>query len=314
MQQRAALWITRAFCTSPSEGIEAIAGLTPIYLYLQKLNGHHHLHYASIPPSHAINSLLDLAHAKNQSAHKFATSNLTNKQQTNLKSPIKDVNEHLNEIFLCFNPTHILFSPGSRVVDHFSSRIVFYSPLLSSNKDTQIHIQNLNHAFRQLQDSPHSTAIIADGGVKKSNVTSAVAHTWSNNSIINQFCTQTINIISIEAELMFICIGLILAINNKDTHQILVITDAISVAKKILESQSNPLQKSILSIADNMNSFFSRDNRNVIHFWQCPNKAEWPRHKLVDDQVKAAENRPIYPSRNSYLFSRKKECNNALKE
>jgi len=34
----------------------------------------------------------------------------------------------------------------------------------------------------------------------------------------------------------------------------------------------------------------------------------------VDNQVKVAVNIPIYPSRNLYLFSRKKECDNALKE
>jgi len=43
MQQRAALWITGAFRTSPSKGIEAIVGLIPITLYLRKLNGRHHL-------------------------------------------------------------------------------------------------------------------------------------------------------------------------------------------------------------------------------------------------------------------------------
>jgi len=38
MQHRAALWITGAFRTSPTEGIEAIAGLMPINLHLKKLN------------------------------------------------------------------------------------------------------------------------------------------------------------------------------------------------------------------------------------------------------------------------------------
>ena len=59
MQQRAALCITGVFQTSPSKSIEAIVGLIPITLYLHKLNGRHYLCYASIPPSHAINSLLD---------------------------------------------------------------------------------------------------------------------------------------------------------------------------------------------------------------------------------------------------------------
>ena len=106
IQQRAALWITGAFRTSPSEGIEAITGLIPITLHLRKLNGRHHLHYASILPSHTINSLLDSQHAKNQAPYKTATSKLTAKQQTNLKSPIKDVNDRLNSVRNCFNPLH----------------------------------------------------------------------------------------------------------------------------------------------------------------------------------------------------------------
>jgi len=43
MQQRAALWITEAFCTSPTWGVEAIAGLISIHFYLDKLIGYYHL-------------------------------------------------------------------------------------------------------------------------------------------------------------------------------------------------------------------------------------------------------------------------------
>jgi len=39
MQRRVAIWILGAFKTSPSYGIEAIAGLIPIKLHLQKLGG-----------------------------------------------------------------------------------------------------------------------------------------------------------------------------------------------------------------------------------------------------------------------------------
>ena len=173
-----------AFWTSPSEGIEAIAGLIPIILHLCKLNGRHHLHYAFIPLSYAINSLLDSQHAKNQTPHKIATSKLTAKQQANLKSPIKDVNERLNSIRNCFNLLHPLFTPGSRIVDHFSSRISFYSPSSSSDEDLYQHLQSLNLTFRSSQVNHNSAAIIADEGIKKSHVTTAVAHIWVNNSVI----------------------------------------------------------------------------------------------------------------------------------
>jgi len=135
---------------------------------MHKLNGRHHLRYGSIPSTYAINSLLDSQHAKNHPPHKTATSKLTDKQRSNLKSPIKDVNERLNGVRECFNPLFPLFSPGSRVVDHFSTRFSFHSPSSSSDEDLYHHIQNLNQAFRSSQTAPHNITIVADGGIKKS--------------------------------------------------------------------------------------------------------------------------------------------------
>jgi len=178
MQCKAALWITGAFRTSPSDGIEAIAGLIPVTLHIRKLNGRHHLRYGTISSLHAINLLLDSQHAKNHPPHRVTTSKLTNKQWANLKSPIKDVNKCLDSIRNCFNPTFPLFSPGSRVVDHFSSRISFHSPSSSSDEDLFQHLQNLNHAFRSSQTSFFSTTIITDGGIKKSHVATAVTYIW----------------------------------------------------------------------------------------------------------------------------------------
>ena len=106
------------------------------------------------------------------------------KQQANLKSPIKDVNEHLNGIRSCFNPLHSLFSPGSQIVNHFSSRFSFHSPSSSSDKDLHQHFQSLNLTFRSSQVNHNSIAIIADGGIKKSHVAIAVVYIWADNSVI----------------------------------------------------------------------------------------------------------------------------------
>jgi len=303
MQQRAALWITGAFQTFSSEGIEAIASLIPITLHLRKLNGRHHLCYASIPPSHAINSLLDSQHAKNQMPHKTATSKLTAKQQANLKSPIKDVNERLNSIRNCFNPLHPLFTPGSRIVDHFSSRISFHSPSSSSDEDLNQHLQNLNLAFRSSQVNHNSAAVITDGGIKKSHVVTAAVHIWADNSVIKQLQVHSLNITSIKAELMAVCTGLIPAIEIDNIHDITVITDSITAARKILESKVDPLQNMLIPLATAVKTFLSKDGRNKICFWYCPSRAEWPRHKLVDDQVKASSCTPTFPSKESHLLS-----------
>ena len=184
IQCKAALWITGTFWIFPSDGIEAITGLIPITLHICKLNGRHHLRYGFVPFSHAINLLLDSQHAKNHPLHKAMTSKLTEKQQSNLKSPIKDVNEYLNGVKDCYNPLFPLFSPGSRVVDHFSSRFSFYSPPSSSNEDLFHHLWNLDQAFRSSQTSPYNIAIIADRGIKKSQIITIVMHIWTDNFIV----------------------------------------------------------------------------------------------------------------------------------
>jgi len=111
------------------------------------------------------------------------------------------------------------------------------------------------------------------------------------------------NIMPIKAELMSMHLGLIPAMDNKDTCTITVITDS-----------PNPLQRIILPIASKMMAFLNRSSQNTIQFWQCPKKTEWSQHKLVNNQVKAFNGTPTCPSKNLYLFSRKKKCGSTLKE
>ena len=69
------------------------------------------------------------------------------------------------------------------------------------------------------------------------------AHIWVNNFIVKQLQLQSTNVISIKAELMAIQIGLILAIKLTNTHDIIIITDSISTARKILESKVNSVRE-----------------------------------------------------------------------
>ena len=59
MQKRATIWILGAFKTSPLYGIEAIAGLIPINLHLQKLGGRSQLQANKLPPSYLLHLLID---------------------------------------------------------------------------------------------------------------------------------------------------------------------------------------------------------------------------------------------------------------
>jgi len=111
---------------------------------------------------------------------------------------------------------------------------------------------------------------------------------------------------------MAICISLTFAFENSEAQQILVITDSLEAEKKIISSGNQYLQKSIIPIAKKIQSFLSKDKRNAIHFWHCPNKLEWPRHTLVNKEAKLSHIPPTLPEKNLFLLSKKIECNLSL--
>jgi len=54
MQRRAALWIVGTFKMSPSIGVEAITGLIPINLHLQKIGGRSQLRVHLLLSNHIL--------------------------------------------------------------------------------------------------------------------------------------------------------------------------------------------------------------------------------------------------------------------
>jgi len=77
LQRRVATWILGAFKTSPSYGIEAIAGLISIYLHLQKLSSRSQLRGHTLPTNHIIRLLLDNSPNHPSPPHDLSLSTLT---------------------------------------------------------------------------------------------------------------------------------------------------------------------------------------------------------------------------------------------
>jgi len=119
-----------------------------------------------------------------------------------------------------------------RLVDHFSDRIVFHSPDSSKDEALFIYSSNLNLAFEETQKSSKGVAIISDRSVKTSGSATAIAHIWRDNKVTNRLKMHTSNITLLEAELMAIQMGVALALENTESHKIIVIMDVPEAAKK----------------------------------------------------------------------------------
>ena len=78
MQRWAMIWILGAFKTSPSFGVEAIAGLIPIKLHLQKLGERSQLQAYKLPYNHFLCSLIDSDPNQTTNFKSSALDSLTN--------------------------------------------------------------------------------------------------------------------------------------------------------------------------------------------------------------------------------------------
>ena len=120
MQRKAAIWILRAFKTSPLLGIEAIMGLISIKLHLQKLGGRSQLRAHSLPPNHLIQTIIESYHGTHKLWHPALLDALTNCQRFHVKGHLVDTNNKFNGIFPSFSPLYSELSPGLRIIDNFS--------------------------------------------------------------------------------------------------------------------------------------------------------------------------------------------------
>jgi len=117
MQRRVAIWILGVFKTSPTEGVEALAGLISIKLHVQKLGGRSQFHAISLSPNHIICSLMDSPFSSHNYQHLSSLSSFTDHQKTKIKGHLANANNRSYVVFPSFSPLHPELSPGLRVID-----------------------------------------------------------------------------------------------------------------------------------------------------------------------------------------------------
>ena len=88
IQRKAAIWILGAFKTFPSSSIEAIVGLIPINLHLQKLSERSQLRSHSLPYNHILQSLMEPKTLSLPKLHLLLLSSLAKYQRELIKCPV----------------------------------------------------------------------------------------------------------------------------------------------------------------------------------------------------------------------------------
>ena len=100
----------------------------------------------------------------------------------------------------------------------------------------------------------------------------------------------------------------------QDIICIIVITNAITAAKWIFDSSVHLYQLHSIVISKNLRCFFKKNSNNAIAFWNCPDSIKWSPHFLVDKKSKCIKIDHIFPSKMSWGFRKKEECNIIVKQ
>ena len=261
MQWRAALWITRAFQTSSSGGIEAILGLIPIYLYIKKLYNHFFSRGYSLPHNHIIKSILSSDESSDHTLYSLSLDTLTFKQRSSLNSSLINMDNKKNKFIASFNPFNQEFSPGNRLIDSFSNIISFYP----QGKNVKNHIQNLDFLMLRASSNSSTSLVISNVSIKN-NVTTSLSHIHIHNKPVIKMLHCTMNVTSTEAKLLAIHCSINQSIGLHQINKIIVITDSLHAAKKIFESSMHPYQIHSAVISHELREFFMMSNDNHIKF------------------------------------------------
>ena len=303
MQKRVVLWITGAFCTSPTMGVEAITGLILINLYLKKLYQRFHLQEFSLPPNHIIKSVLTSVNSNKHDPRRLSLESLTAKQKLKLWSPLIDMDNSCNEYIPLFSPFNQEFSPRNRLIGSFSDQFSFHY----HSQEAKNHIKNLDNAVTEASLDPSSSIVVLDASIKNSIATS-ILHIHSYNKPIVKTIHRAINITTTEVELFTIRCGINQTINIPNIKHIIIATDSIHATERIFDSSSHPYQTHSTAISMKLREFFKKDINNHIDFWDCPSKVKWPLHLSVNSDTRKFLMLPSFPCKSSWDFC--KECNN----
>ena len=263
MQKRAAIWILGAFKTSPTEGIEAIAGIIPIKFHLQKLARRSQIRLFALPTNHIIRNLMDDLSNLFIKPNPHSIRSLTNRQKNIAKGYLIDSCNKTYGIFPSFSPLNPEFTSGFHITDNFSDCFSFN--LVNKKEKDKIHAQKLDEMVLQISSSLSTALVVTDASIKN-DIATSISHIHLANHPLIKTVYHAAFITSMEVELFAIRCGINQACIKKGVSKIIIVTDSINAAKKIFNSKSHPYQSHTTAILSELYRFFKTNQENSIEF------------------------------------------------
>jgi len=212
----------------------------------------------------------------------------------NFKGPIININNCLNGIFPFFNSLNYEFSPGTQLIDIFSSHFSFYHANHKDKDNRVAHLCKLDKYIFYVSNDSKLVVVVSDVSIEN-NITTSISHIHLPSNLINKTIHHAVNVISTKAELFTIRYGINQAIQISDINHITIIIDAIYAAYCIFNLLVYLYQLQVIAILKVLREFFNKNSSNSIEFWDCPSNDNWSLHSAVDKEMKKFNLIPLFP-------------------
>ena len=313
MQRRVAIWILGAFRTSPTESVEAIAGIIPIRFHLQKIARRLQICLFKLLTNHILRSLMDDSPPSSIFSNLHSIGTLTDCQKNITKGHLIDSCNKSYSIFPSFSPLNQEFVPGSCIINIFSDYLSFNLATKKDKEKNKIHTHELDIMVLHNSLLPHTALVITDASIKN-DIAASISHIHIANCLLTKIVHLVSFVTSMEAELFAIRCGINQAYSNEVVSKIIVVMDSIYAARKIFDSSSHPFQCHSSAILSELRYFFTLNPNNSIEFWECPSHLKWRFHHNVDKNSKSFNPLPTYPCKIFWDFCKKTDSDDIINQ
>ena len=259
IQQRAALWIIRAFLTSLILDIEAIASLMPIHFHLKKLQARFHLRGYLLPSNHIIKSIINTDGLNESIAYYHLFLNkLTPKQWSQLYSPLINMDNKCNKFLSSFSPFNKEFSLGKRLINSLLDWFSFHAQTHNINK----YIHDLDNITISTFNNLHISMVLLDARIRN-NIAIFISHIYSHNKPIIKTIHHVVNVTTTKVKLFAIKCRINQTIGISDIKCIIIVTDSLHATKKIFDISMHPCQIHSTVISQELRDFFKRNGYHI---------------------------------------------------
>ena len=169
--------------------------------------------------------------------YNISINNLTSKQKLCLNFSLININNRCNKLFSFFSAFDEKFNPGNWLIDSFPDQFSFH-PHSSNVKN---HIKNLDDITFRALSNPSSSIVVSNASIKN-HVAILISHIHLYDKPIIKTIHKAVNITTTETELFAIWCGINQAVGITNINYIIVITDLLHTAKKIINSSLHSYQ------------------------------------------------------------------------